>query len=50
MADGDVALQPLKVFLLEGLADEAHRGVHAYALAVAGGDPGALLSAVLQSV
>ena len=50
MADGDVAPEALEVFLLERLTDQAHGRVNTDRLAVAGGDPGALLASVLERV
>ena len=48
MADGDVARQPIEVLLPEGVGHEPHVCEVPQRAPVAGGDTGALLSAVLE--
>ena len=48
MAYGHRALQWAQLFLAEDLGDEPHVGVHTDGGAVGGGDPCALLAAVLE--
>ena len=45
-----VAGQALERLLVEGLRDQAHVLVQPHGLAITGGDPGALLPAVLQGI
>ena len=50
VSHGQVPGQALERRLVEGLRHQAHVLMHPHGLAVAGRDPGALLSAVLQGI